>query len=377
MKRTSLLTACVAVLLTVPCLGADRAAAAPVADGPKIQLAILLDTSSSMDGLINQTREQLWKIVNTFATAKKDGKKPRFELALYEYGNDRLAREGNYIRMVSPLTTNLDKVSEELFKLRTDGGDEYCGAVISKAVEQLEWSKVKGDLKLIYIAGNEPFTQGPINYAVAVKNAIEHGIVVNTIHAGDEASGIAGKWKDAAMLADGNFLTIDQNHAVAYVPAPQDAEIAKLGSELNKTYLGYGAEAPKAAMRQEAQDKNAMGMSLGSASTRAVTKSSAQYDNGDWDLVDAKKKGKDIAKMPAAELPAPMQAMKPAERVQFVEGKEKERAEISAKIQTLNAQREEFVKAEAAKKKGETASTLDTALLESAKKQGAKADFAF
>ena len=194
MKRFSLLAACVAALFAFSAFAADRPPAeAATGDGPKIQLAILLDTSSSMDGLISQTREQLWKIVNTFATAKKDGKKPRFELALYEYGNDRLSREGNFIRMVSPLTTNLDKVSEELFKLKTNGGDEYCGAVIGKAVEQLEWSKTKGDLKLIYIAGNEPFTQGPVNYAVAVKNAIEHGIVVNTIHAGDEASGIAGK----------------------------------------------------------------------------------------------------------------------------------------------------------------------------------------
>ena len=35
------------------------------------------------------------------------------------------------------------------------------------------------------------------------------------------------------------------------------------------------------------------------------------------------------------------------------------------------------MKAEAAKNKSAQASTLDTALLESAKKQGAKADFAF
>jgi hypothetical protein len=374
MKRLSLLAACVAALMAVPCLAADPDSSS---DGPRIQLAILLDTSSSMDGLINQTREQLWKIVNTFATAKKDGKKPRFELALYEYGSDHLSAESNYIRMVSPLTTNLDKVSEELFKLRTDGGDEYCGAVIAKAVEQLEWSKTKGDLKLIYIAGNEPFTQGPINYVRAVKNAIEHGIVVNTIHAGDEASGISGKWRDAAMLADGNFVTIDQNRAIAHVAAPQDVEIAKLGTELNKTYVGFGNEAPAAAVRQAAQDKNAMGMSLGSASTRAVTKSSANYDNSDWDLVDAKKKGKDIANIPVTALPAPMQAMKPAERVQFVAGKEKERAEIQAKILQLNAEREQFVKAESKKHGAEQASTLDTALLDSARKQGAKANFAF
>ncbi len=374
MKHVCLLASCVAALFAAPCLAADRALDS--AD-PKIQLAILIDTSSSMDGLINQTREQLWKIVNTFATAKKNGKKPRFELALYEYGNDSLPREGNFIRMVSGLTTDLDKVSEQLHKLRTNGGDEYCGAVIAKAVSQLEWSKNKGDLKLIYIAGNEPFTQGPVNYVTAVKDAIEHGIVVNTIHAGDQAAGISGKWKDAAMLADGNFLTIDQNRAIVQINAPQDAEIARLGNALNKTYVGYGDEAPAAVVRQEAQDKAAMGMSLGSGTARAVTKSSAQYDNSNWDLIDAKRKGADVGKMPTAALPAAMQAMKPAERVEYVEGKAKERAEIQQKIGALNAAREQFVKAEEKKGGGKKEATLDTALLESAKAQGAKSDFAF
>lgn len=370
MKHHSLLAVCVTALFALPVLAADPAE-------PKIQLAILIDTSSSMDGLINQTREQLWKIVNTFATAKKNGKKPRFELALYEYGNDSLSRESNYVRMVSPLTTNLDKVSEQLHKLRTNGGDEFCGAVIAKAVTQLEWSKNKGDLKLIYIAGNEPFGQGPVSYVTAVKNAIENGIVVNTIHAGDQAAGVAGKWKDAAMLADGNFLTIDQNRAIAHVAAPQDAEIARLGGELNKTYVGYGAEAPAAVQRQEAQDKLALGMSAGSSTARAVTKSSAQYDNSEWDLVDAKKKGKDVSTMPAAALPAVMQAMKPVERVEFVEQKAKERAELQSKISLLNTAREQFVQAEEKKKTGKKEASLDSALLESAKEQGAKSDFAF
>jgi hypothetical protein len=379
MKRLCLLSACLTFLMAVPAVAADREAAVPVVDAaePKIQLAILIDTSSSMDGLINQTREQLWKIVNTFATAKKNGKRPRFELALYEYGNDSLSREGNFIRMVSPLTTDLDKVSEQLHKLRTNGGDEFCGAVIAKAVSQLEWSKNKGDLKLIYIAGNEPFGQGPVNYVGAVKSAIENGIVVNTIHAGDQSAGINGKWKEAAMLADGNFLTIDQNKAIAQINAPQDAEIARLGNELNKTYVGYGSDAPEAARRQDAQDKAAMGMSLGSGTARAVTKSSAQYDNSNWDLVDAKKKGADVAKMPAAALPAPMQAMKPAERVEFVEKKAKERAAIQERITKLNTERESFVKAEEKKNVGKKEATLDTALLESAKAQGEKADFAF
>ncbi|HEY1405249.1 MAG TPA: hypothetical protein VF857_01445, partial [Spirochaetota bacterium] len=55
-------------------------------EGERIQIAILLDTSSSMDGLIDQAKTNLWKIVNETAKAKKGGKTPRLEVALFEYG---------------------------------------------------------------------------------------------------------------------------------------------------------------------------------------------------------------------------------------------------------------------------------------------------
>jgi len=42
----------------------------------------------------------------------------------YEYGNDNLSVGTNYIRQVVPFTRELDKVSEELFKLTTRGGSE-------------------------------------------------------------------------------------------------------------------------------------------------------------------------------------------------------------------------------------------------------------
>src|SRR6185369_13747376 len=127
---------------------------------PLVQMAILLDTSSSMDGLIDQARTQLWRVVNEFITATRDGKKPELQVALYEYGKPTLGQESGFIRQVVPLTTDLDKVSQELFGLKTNGGDEYCGWVIRTAVEQLSWSKSNKDLKVIFIAGNEPFTQG-------------------------------------------------------------------------------------------------------------------------------------------------------------------------------------------------------------------------
>ncbi|NNC69893.1 MAG: hypothetical protein HKN90_03620, partial [Flavobacteriaceae bacterium] len=58
-------------------------------DYPKkntIKVALLLDTSNSMDGLINQAKTQLWEIVNELSYAKCEHEDPNLEIALYEYG---------------------------------------------------------------------------------------------------------------------------------------------------------------------------------------------------------------------------------------------------------------------------------------------------
>lgn len=375
--RHSLLTACVAAMTLVSAVALADVSPSTTKAEPKIQVAVLLDTSGSMDGLINQTREQLWKIVNTFATAKRDGKRPRLELALYDYGNDGNGAPNDFVRQIVPLTTDLDKVSEALFALKTNGGSEYCGAAIAHATKELEWSRDPHDLKLIYIAGNEAFTQGSTRFQDSVKAAIERGIVVNTIHAGSESEGISGQWLAAAKMADGNYLFIDQNRAVARVDAPQDAELARLSGQLNNTYIAYGAAAPAAVRRQADQDNNALKASGSSGAARAAAKASAAYDNSGWDLVDAKKKGKSLAGLAAQEMPAEMKAMTEGEREKFVETKSKERSEIQGQIAKLAAERERYVKAELSKVAASGPKTMDDALLESAQEQAKKKAFSF
>jgi hypothetical protein len=53
----------------------------PATDGnTKIQVALLLDTSNSMDGLIEQAKSRLWNIVNTLTTLKYNGKTPEIRI---------------------------------------------------------------------------------------------------------------------------------------------------------------------------------------------------------------------------------------------------------------------------------------------------------
>ena len=115
-----------------------------------IKLALLLDTSNSMDGLIEQAKSQLWNITRELSQMRYDkDKMPELQIALYEYGNDGLSGKNNYIRKVVPFTADMDLISEKLFALRTNGGSEYCGAVINDALPQLDWGNADNDLKLI------------------------------------------------------------------------------------------------------------------------------------------------------------------------------------------------------------------------------------
>jgi hypothetical protein len=344
---------------------------------PVVQIALLLDTSGSMSGLIEQAKSQLWKIVNEFINAKQNGQRPELEVALFEYGKSSLSARDGYIRLIVPLTNDLDKISEELFVLKTNGGDEYCGWVIRDAVQRLDWSKNGDDFKAIFIAGNEPFTQGAVRYEESCKAAVEKGIVVNTIHCGSDHEGISGKWRDGALVADGKYMQIDQNRAVAHYEAPQDTEIARLGVELNKTYIAFGSAGKAGADRQSAQDANAWSrLSQGSAVQRALNKSSALYCNGAWDLVDAcKEKTVDLAKVKKEELPAEMQKMNVDERKAYVEAKTKEREKLQADINRLNTERTKFVK-EQVQKQGQT-NTLDHVIVSAIREQATRRNYRF
>lgn len=342
----------------------------------KIQVALLMDTSGSMDGLIEQAKSQLWKIVNELATAEYQGTKPTIEIALYHYGNDGIDSKSHYVKQILPFTTDLDKVSEELFKLTTNGGEEYCGAAIKDATLNLEWSESNEDLKLVYIAGNEPFNQGSVDYKTACREAIKKGIVINTIFCGVESEGINSFWKDGALLADGQFLTINMNEATVYIETPFDTTLLRLNNELNATYIFYGAEGNLAASNQVAQDGNAGSKGASNAAERTVSKASTGYYNASWDLVDAMKdENFDMKKVKKEELPGELMNMDEKDRIKYVETKSEQRDSIKLVINKINVDRQAYID-EKRKELGET-NSLDKAIIGSVRAVAEKKNYTF
>jgi hypothetical protein len=350
------------VLLSLLVLGGGLLAEEPAEEAPVIEIAILLDTSGSMQGLIKQARGKLWTIVNKLALTEKNGQIPDLRVALYEYGSGQVNAEDGFIRKIVPLTDDLDTISTELFALNTSGSSEYCGQVIHKAVNELQWTD--GDhYKAIFIAGNEPFTQGDYPYADSCSEAIARGIIVNTLHCGSEAEGRQGKWDHGAALADGKFMNIDHNSESVAIEAPQDRKLAELSQEINKTYLAYGKQG-QARMAQQAQlDEQADQANSTGAAQRAMTKGGNFYKNGSWDLVDGVNLEKmDLSKVKEEDLPEEMKGMSLEEKEAYVKKKLEERKAIQEEIQKLTDARNKYVAEERRKLAESGDETFDSAV---------------
>ncbi len=353
----------------------DKSAIAP-ADRLTVQVALLLDTSNSMDGLITQAKAQLWRIVNEFGSARRAGVAPNLEVALYEYGNTNIAVSEGYLRQVIGFTNDLDLISEKLFALSTNGGDEYCGKVIQSALDGLYWNPSPQSLKIIYIAGNEPFTQGDVDYRQVCPRARTKNILVNTIHCGNSKEGVDGRWKDGALLADGMFFNINQDERPVVSETPFDSELIRLNELLNKTYIPYGKAGAMASANQQIQDSNASSLSKSTLATRAGSKASSLYCTAGWDLVDAyERKTLELEKIDRDELPKNMRDMTLTQRKEFIESQLAERNRIRLSIAKIQIERSNYIEKKSKELKG--VQTLESAILDSIHVQASKLGFAF
>jgi hypothetical protein len=337
-----------------------------------IKVALLLDTSNSMDGLIDQAKAQLWEIVNELSYAKCRNERPKLQIALYEYGNDNLSESDDYIRKILNFTEDLDDVSKELFALTTNGGSEFCGAVIQEALKKLDWGNQDDDLKMVFIAGNEPFDQGKINYKDAAANAKENSVVVNTIFCGDYRHGIDSYWKDGAQLTYGDYMAINQNQQTVYIASPYDDIIIKLNIKLNKTYVPFGNAGMVKSRLQQEQDENAAEYSKANAVSRTVSKGSHLYTNSTWDLVDAEKEESfSYNKLKNDELPKELKGKNTAEIKKYLEVKRTERTAVQNEIAELNEKRRKYI----AENTKEKTNGLESAMLQAIKKQAEKKNY--
>jgi hypothetical protein len=221
---------------------------------------------------------------------------------------------------------------------------------------------------MIFIAGNEPFTQGEVPYRVACSLAKDKDVIVNTIFCGDFNEGVGTSWKSGADLTGGTYMSIEQNRKTVYIPTPYDEKIEAMNERLNDTYLYYGKSGASKKAMQSVQDKNAESYGRSNKVERAVSKSSHAYKNSTWDLVDAVKENeKTITDAKDEDLPKEMKGMSVEQRKSYVKTMAEERGKIQAEIQTLNKKRQEYIVVHTPKESQDA--TLDGAMINAIKEK--------
>jgi dephospho-CoA kinase len=273
---------------------------------------------------------------------------------------------------------DIDLISEKLFGLNTNGGEEYCGWVMRTSTDELEWSTDQRDLKMMFICGNEPFDQGPVNPKEQCKKTTQKGIIINTIFCGSYEEGVRTGWKDGADCGNGKYFNIEQNNQILHVDAPQDDEILRLNQELNSTYIAIGRDGISKKERQAMQDNNAGSYGKANATQRAISKSKAAYKNDDWDAVDAYESAPaSIEKLAEDDLPSELKGKSKDEIKQYIETQSVKRKEIQVKINDLDTERRKYVAEKQAEMAKTGKNTLDEVMLKTIRDQGTKAGLNF
>jgi len=350
-----------------------QAAPQPDAKKGEIDVVFCIDRSGSMQEVINTAKEKVWGIVSEIAKSKPT---PVLRIGLIGYGS--ADKDFKFFE----LTDDLDTVYKNLMTFMTDmGGDEWVGAVVKKAVDEMSWSASKDALKLIFVVGNETAAQGreDVMYTKTVPEAIKKDIMVNAIYCGNPGAEEQRTWMEVSKLADGAFTTIDLSGGAITIPTPMDKELVDLNTKLNATYLPYGkhgAEGQKNQVEQDANSHSNGGYSNGAQ--RAQAKAWSGYNCRAWDLVDASK-GKDfkLEDVKAEELPKDMQSMTLEERRGHIAKKGAERDDVNKQINETAQKRQKFIDDEIKAKGLSQSSAFDEAVRATIRSQGAKRGYTF
>jgi len=374
------LLAAAAFIALVPSLLAFRKTdPLPKPAPPRIQVALLLDVSNSMDGLIDQAKAQLWNMVDVLGRAKCERGAPQIEIALYAYGRMSNDKTAGYVKQISPFSSNLDSLSNALFRLTTNGGEEYCPQVIYTAAQDLPWDTTGGTYRAIFIAGNESFRQGTLEWTRACAAAAAKNIAVNTIFCGDRATGISLHWNLGGECGTGSYTHINDKARIEDIPTPYDSALFTLNDRFNFTQISYGAPGAAASVQVREVDRMNYAHNRAAAAKRVAVKGNKTlYRNSSWDLVDAYEDDSTIiTRADRSTLPDSLRSKTPAQLKVLVQKKQREREQLRTQVTQLSRQRDAWLAEERRRRAGarQAEATLESEMEKILKQQVQRAGY--
>jgi Mg-chelatase subunit ChlD len=342
----------------------------------KIEVVFVLDTTSSMSGLIDAAKEKIWSIATTMAQAAEH---PEIHMGLVAFRD----RGDAYVTQVVDLSPDLDSMYAQLMQFAAVGGGdgpESVNAALSDAVDRISWSQNSDTYQVIFLVGDAPphmDYRGESHYPQIVQSAAARGIVVNTIQCGEVQQTFA-HWNEIARLGKGRYMQVGQSGDAFAVTTPYDDEIAKLSAELDGTRMFYGDDEArvKFSLKEAATETLHSLASVAAQARRAVFNTSAAGIGnlfGDSDLIENLEAGRvNLEDVPSEQLPEPLRALAPAALEAEIDAVVGQRGALRQRIHELSDARSSFIEERVDATEG-VASSLDQLIYDTVREQaGAK-----
>ena len=346
---------------------------------PKIEVVFVLDTTSSMSGMIQAAKDKIWSIASTMAQADPA---PEIHMGLVAFRD----KGDRYVTKTVDLSEDLDQVYSTLMDFTAEGGGdgpESVNQALYEAVHDISWSQDPNSYQVIFLVGDAPphmDYQDDVKYPVTLASAAKKGIVVNTIRCGSNHE-TQMVWTQMAALSQGQFFDVDQDGSAVAMATPFDKQLAELSAKLDSTRLFFGDAATKKSM----DAKVAAGDKLRSAAPASVQARRAEFNLsesgrrnllGESDLIAALEEDADVlTEIPEAHLPSALQQAPKEEREQLVKDLAKERQDIMSEMESLSRQRSAYIEEEL--KDQEVEDSLDNLLYNTIQKQAAEKGIAY
>jgi hypothetical protein len=337
---------------------------------PRVEVAFVLDTTGSMGDLIEGAKRKIWSIANTIVETNPEAD---IAMALVAYRD----RGDQYVVKTEPLSEDLQGLYGRLVRLEADGGDdtpESVNQALDEAVNGLQWSSGGGTKRIIFLVGDAPphmdYPQER-QYPEIVRRAVDRGITVNTIQAGDmwETTPV---WKEIAQYGRGRYMAIPQSGGeVSIIITPFDDTILELQRELDGTVVPYGGLKMRTELEGKMRDKAAAPKSVQVENSEYYAKRMARKEvvTGGGDLI-SDLANKDVAfdSIAPAELPEPLQKLSRDEQTRWLADATARRQALETRMRDEIAKRDAFV----AEKKAADAGSVPTDSFDEAVKETLK-----
>jgi Mg-chelatase subunit ChlD len=318
------------------------------AQSHRIEVVFVLDTTSSMSGLIQAAKEKIWSIASSMASAQEN---PDIRMGLVAFRD----RGDAYITRAYDLSSDLDSMYASLMDFRAEGGGdgpESVNQALYDAVHDMSWSTDDNTYRVVFLVGDAPphmDYHNDVKYPVTLAAARRKGIVVNAIQSGRHEY-TRPAWRQIAALGQGEYFQVEDSGNSVAVATPFDEKLSTLAAELESTRLFFGdAEAKKA--QQAKLDANARlrkELSSEALARRDIFNATASGKTnllGDGELVDAITSGRvELDQIEKENLPASLQAMAPEEQKAAIGERAKRRDELQRKIRELSESRSSYIR---------------------------------